>query len=45
MLTRIPIGHLASTDEIADAYVYLASDLARYVTGQAITVDGGYQVA
>jgi NAD(P)-dependent dehydrogenase (short-subunit alcohol dehydrogenase family) len=45
MLTRIPIGRLASADEIADAYVFLASDLSRYVTGQAIVVDGGYQVA
>ncbi len=45
MLARIPIGRLASPDEIADAYVFLASDLSRYVTGQAITVDGGYQVA
>ena len=45
MLARIPIGRLASADEIADAYVFLASDLSRYVTGQSIVVDGGYQVA
>jgi NAD(P)-dependent dehydrogenase (short-subunit alcohol dehydrogenase family) len=45
MLAGIPIGRLASADEIADVYVFLASDLSRYVTGQALAVDGGYQVA
>jgi NAD(P)-dependent dehydrogenase (short-subunit alcohol dehydrogenase family) len=45
MLARIPIGRLASADEIADAYVFLASDLSRYVTGQSIVVDGGYQLS
>ncbi|PTA47486.1 SDR family NAD(P)-dependent oxidoreductase [Micromonospora sp. RP3T] len=41
---RIPLGHLADTDEIADTYVYLASDLSRYLTGQRLIVDGGWQV-
>jgi NAD(P)-dependent dehydrogenase (short-subunit alcohol dehydrogenase family) len=30
--------------EVADVYVFLASDLSRYVTGQSIVVDGGWQV-
>jgi NAD(P)-dependent dehydrogenase (short-subunit alcohol dehydrogenase family) len=45
MLAGIPIGRLAAPEEIADVYVFLASDLSRYVTGQAIAVDGGFQVA
>jgi NAD(P)-dependent dehydrogenase (short-subunit alcohol dehydrogenase family) len=45
MLAGIPVGRLASAEEIADVYVFLASDLSRYVTGQALAVDGGYQVA
>jgi len=43
--SRIPVGHLGPLDHLAGTYVYLASRLSRYVTGQAITVDGGWQVA
>jgi len=42
--SRIPVGHLGPLDELAGTYVYLASDLSRYVTGQSITVDGGWQI-
>ena len=45
LLAGIPLGRLASPEEVADVYVFLASDLGRYVTGQAISVDGGWQVA
>lgn len=38
---RIPLGRMGKTQEIADAALWLASDLSTYVTGQAITVDGG----
>jgi galactitol 2-dehydrogenase len=41
---RIPVGRLGGMDELAGTYVWLASDLGRYVTGQAVTVDGGWQV-
>ena len=37
----IPMGRLAEPAEIADAVVFLASDLARFVTGTALVVDGG----
>jgi NAD(P)-dependent dehydrogenase (short-subunit alcohol dehydrogenase family) len=37
-----PIGRLGTPDEIADAVVWLCSDRASFVTGQAIAVDGGY---
>ena len=41
---RIPAGHLGPLDQLADTYVYLASNLSRYVTGQSIAVDGGWMV-
>lgn len=41
---RIPLRHLGTMDELSGTYVWLASDLSRYVTGQSITVDGGWQV-
>ena len=41
VLEHIPLGHAASTDEIAGAVVFLCSDLSRYMTGQTIIVDGG----
>ena len=40
----IPMGRLGEPGEIADTYVYLASSLARYQTGQALVVDGGIRV-
>lgn len=36
-----PLGRLATPDEIAGPIAFLASDDARYFTGQAISVDGG----
>jgi 3-oxoacyl-[acyl-carrier protein] reductase len=41
VLERIPLGRVASTDEIADVVVFLCSDLSRYMTGQTVIVDGG----
>lgn len=36
-----PLGRLGTPLDIADGFVYLASDEARWVTGTALTVDGG----
>lgn len=36
-----PMGRLGTPRDIADAFVYLASEEARWVTGVALTVDGG----
>jgi NAD(P)-dependent dehydrogenase (short-subunit alcohol dehydrogenase family) len=38
---RIPLGRIASAEEIAAPIVFLASDASRYVTGLELVVDGG----
>jgi NAD(P)-dependent dehydrogenase (short-subunit alcohol dehydrogenase family) len=44
LTSRIAAGRLADPSEIADVYVFLASDLGRYVTAQALVADGGWLV-
>ena len=39
-----PLGELATVDDIARAVLFLASDDARMITGQALAVDGGFAV-
>ena len=39
----IPLGHLASPDEIASVVAFLLSDAARYVHGANLFVDGGWE--
>ncbi|MBM3208005.1 MAG: 3-oxoacyl-ACP reductase FabG [Chlamydiae bacterium] len=41
ILKKIPMGRLGSTDDIANAAVFLASPYSSYITGQVLTVDGG----
>ncbi len=41
---RIPMGRLATTEDISRAVLFLASDLNSYVTGQSLVVDGGYSI-
>jgi 3-oxoacyl-[acyl-carrier protein] reductase len=38
---RTPLGRFGTTDEIANAVAFLASDEAGYITGQVLAVDGG----
>ena len=37
-----PLGHMGEADDVAWGVVYLASDEAKFVTGAALVIDGGY---
>ncbi len=41
LLKRIPLGYLGSPRDVAEAVAFLASEEARYITGQVLNVDGG----
>ncbi len=41
-LTKIPIGHFASLEEIANTVCFLASDMTESITGTTLPVDGGW---
>ena len=41
ILDKIPLRTFGETDDIAETVAFLASDKARYITGQVISVDGG----
>lgn len=42
---RQPMGRLGTTDEVAQAVLYLASDAAAFVTGSGLVIDGGLTAA
>ena len=44
MTSRTPLGRLGEPDDVAGPIVFLASDMARYVTGASLLVDGGLYV-
>jgi len=44
MQNKVPLGHLGDPEDIANAYLFLASDEARYVNGATLSVDGGMTI-
>ncbi|MCE5286935.1 MAG: 3-oxoacyl-[acyl-carrier-protein] reductase [Pelosinus sp.] len=41
MSGKIPLGRPGTPEDVADAVLFLASDVAKYITGQTLNVDGG----
>lgn len=41
LVARIPIGRMGEPEDIANAFLFLSSDLASYITGSILSVDGG----
>ena len=44
MRQDIPMKQFGTPDDIAHAAVFLASDKAKWITGQILCVDGGWQI-
>jgi len=42
---RIPLGYLGSPQDVAEAVAFLASEAARYITGQVLGIDGGMGIS
>jgi NAD(P)-dependent dehydrogenase (short-subunit alcohol dehydrogenase family) len=42
LATRVPLGRLGLSEEVADGIVFIASDEARFITGHILNVDGGH---
>ncbi len=45
VLSRIPLGKLATSDDLMGAVIYLSSTASDFVTGQTLFVDGGWVAA
>jgi 3-oxoacyl-[acyl-carrier protein] reductase len=41
LVQHTPLGRMGKVEDIANAYVYLASDQGSYITGHCLSVDGG----
>ena len=44
LIARIPLRRVGQPEDIANAFLFLASDMASYVTGEILSVDGATQV-
>jgi NAD(P)-dependent dehydrogenase (short-subunit alcohol dehydrogenase family) len=45
LVSRVPQGRLGTAEEVARVMAFLASDSASYITGECVTVDGGWSIA
>ncbi|HEV7961445.1 MAG TPA: SDR family oxidoreductase [Actinoplanes sp.] len=43
-LAEVPLGRMGTPGEIADVVAFLASDAARFITGERITINGGHTI-
>jgi 3-oxoacyl-[acyl-carrier protein] reductase len=41
LVQRIPLGSIGTPRDVAEAVAFLASEEAKYITGQVLCVDGG----
>jgi 3-oxoacyl-[acyl-carrier protein] reductase len=41
LTAQIPMGRIGAAEEVANVCVFLASDMASYITGEVVTVGGG----
>ena len=41
MVSHTPLGRMGSPEEVAEVYLWLASDASSFITGAVISVDGG----
>jgi 3-oxoacyl-[acyl-carrier protein] reductase len=41
ILKRVPLGVVGQPEDVANGVVFLASDMARYITGHVLVIDGG----
>jgi NAD(P)-dependent dehydrogenase (short-subunit alcohol dehydrogenase family) len=44
LIKDVPLGRAGTPEDVAGAYLFLASEAAKYITGDLVFVDGGWQV-
>jgi NAD(P)-dependent dehydrogenase (short-subunit alcohol dehydrogenase family) len=44
-MSRMALGRMGEADDIARVVLFLSSELASYITGEMIVVDGGYLIS
>ena len=45
MKQEIPLKRFGTSEEVADAVLFLVSDFAKYITGETLVIDGGWKMA